>query len=172
MERKQVRKNKKKRTHFLARRKIKNCVCVVYTTHLAENRRTYKIYHSRHLQSRLSLFPLLPKKGVVKFSADCRIISGITIMAFVHIQISLKGAKIGKKKKKKRRRWGRAAAAHGTISLCICCDMAWCERHLVLIRRIILRTDDEKKKEKNSLRVKQNQSAGIWNEFETPEIAA
>ena len=118
----------------------------MYTTHLAENRRTYKIYHSRHLQSRLSLFPLLPKKGVVKFSADCRIISGITIMAFVHIQISLKGAKIGKKKKKKRRRWGRAAAAHGTISLCICCDMAWCERHLVLIRRIILRTDDEKKK--------------------------
>ena len=34
----------------------------MYTTHLAENRRTYKIYHSRHLQSRLSLFPLLPKK--------------------------------------------------------------------------------------------------------------
>lgn len=33
-------------------------------------------------------------------------------MAFVHIQISLKGAKIGKEKKR-----GDAAAAHGTISL-------------------------------------------------------
>ena len=147
----------------------------MYTTHLAENRRTYKIYHSRHLQSRLSLFPLLPKKGVVKFSADCRIISGITIMAFVHIQISLKGAKIGKKKKKKREEDG-AVPPPPTERFRYASAATWRDgtsSRFDTTNYFKNRWWKKKKtKEKNSLRVKQNQSAGIWNEFETPEIAA
>ena len=147
----------------------------MYTTHLAENRRTYKIYHSRHLQSRLSLFPLLPKKGVVKFSADCRIISGITIMAFVHIQISLKGAKIGKKKKKKEKKMGpcRRRPRNDFVMHLLRHGVMWTSSRFDTTNYFKHRWWKKKKtKEKNSLRVKQNQSAGIWNEFETPEIAA
>ena len=67
-------------------------------------------------------------------------------MAFVHIQISLKGAKIGKKKKKKEKKMGPCRRRPRNDFVMHLLRHGVMERHLVLIRRIILRTDDEKKK--------------------------